>query len=141
MPKTNTGAAPRKRGEPQNTHSLPASLEHQSPSVNPVLVAAINDLSTAIAKVFVAAAAPAQSDWISQRGSPLGPVRHCAAVRRRIDADEGGAALVGRTCLLSPDALQAELSAQSHRRVIKAKSFSSVTAELDAALRAVGSDR
>lgn len=49
---------------------------------------------------------------IDQRSSPLGPRRHCAAVRARIAAGKPGASVVGRRFLLSPAALSDELAAR-----------------------------
>ena len=48
---------------------------------------------------------------VSQHGSPLGARRHRAAVKRRLENGQRGAAIVGRRYLLSHDALQCELSA------------------------------
>lgn len=47
--------------------------------------------------------------WIDQSTSPLGPRRHCAAVRRRMEAGLEGAGRAGRRFLLSPSALAEEL--------------------------------
>lgn len=48
-------------------------------------------------------------ELVSQTDSPLGPRRHCAAVRRRMGAGEGGASKVGRRYLLTREALAEEL--------------------------------
>lgn len=45
---------------------------------------------------------------IDQHGSDLGPKRHCAVVRRRIQDDKRGAIIVGRRHLLSPEAYAEE---------------------------------
>jgi hypothetical protein len=77
---------------------------------------------TQLAQVLRAAAAEAerldaeqrggqQRDWVDQKRSPLGNRRHCAAVRRLVEQGDAGASVVGRRCLLSPSALQAELAA------------------------------
>lgn len=72
-----------------------------------------------------------------QHASPLGPRRHCAAVRRRLTKGEAGASIVGRKHLLSPAALAEEL--QRTRRPLKAHSGSladtSVRSELERELR------
>ncbi len=54
---------------------------------------------------------------VSQHGSPLGARRHRAAVRRRMERGEPGAAVVGRRHLLSHDALGEELSRASAEKV------------------------
>lgn len=74
----------------------------------------------ALAAVLEAAAAKAReiatdchanrADWIDQHSSPLGPRRHCAAVRKRVQSGDEGAAIVGRRLLLSHEALAAELA-------------------------------
>ena len=46
----------------------------------------------------------------SQADSPLGPRRHCAAVRRRVRAGDPGAQIIGRTFLLSLEALADEMA-------------------------------
>lgn len=50
---------------------------------------------------------------LDQGDSPLGPRKHCAAVRRRLAANEGGAARVGKRHLLTQEALQEELRRES----------------------------
>jgi len=49
-------------------------------------------------------------EWVPQKGSALGNRRHCAAVRRRIQQGEGGAALRGKRYLLTTSALTEELT-------------------------------
>lgn len=56
-----------------------------------------------------------QSGWIDQGSSPLGPRRHCAAVRRRIATKAHGAAIIGRRLILSEQALGEELAAVEQR--------------------------
>jgi hypothetical protein len=51
------------------------------------------------------------SGVVDQSESPLGPHRHCAAVRRRIAQKEGGANRLGKKYLLTQAALQEELMA------------------------------
>jgi hypothetical protein len=46
---------------------------------------------------------------VAQTGSPLGPRRHRAAVKRRIQNGEGGAAIVDKRFYLTHQALQEEL--------------------------------
>lgn len=46
---------------------------------------------------------------VSQHGSPLGSRAHRAAVLRRVERQEGGAAIAKRKFLLSRDALKEEL--------------------------------
>jgi len=50
------------------------------------------------------------SELIDQHASPLGPRRHCTAVKRRVAKGQPGASIVGRKHYLSPDAIQQELS-------------------------------
>lgn len=52
---------------------------------------------------------------VDQAASPLGRRRHIAAVRRRVEAGDGGAAIVGRRYLLERAALDAELAALANR--------------------------
>jgi hypothetical protein len=81
--------------------------------------------------------------WIAQDVSQLGRRRHIAAVRRRVAAGVGGAALVGRRALLSPEALEAELKhvgCPKVRQEIKPQR-GSVAAELDRELRIVRGGR
>lgn len=51
--------------------------------------------------------------YIDQSKSPLGPRKHCAAVRRRANEGDERAIISGRRHLLSPDALREELKAES----------------------------
>jgi len=51
--------------------------------------------------------------FVDQKKSPLGPRKHCEAVRRRLTGDEGGAAIVGRRHLLTSEALQDEMRRES----------------------------
>lgn len=60
-------------------------------------------------------------EWTSQVGSPLGPRRHCRAVDRRLAARAEGAARIGRKALLSPAALQEELSALEKKKPTEPK--------------------
>lgn len=63
------------------------------------------------AAAIILAALQGQTDSLAdQTVSPLGPLRHCAAVRRRIDRGQQGASIVGRRHLLTPEALQEELA-------------------------------
>jgi hypothetical protein len=70
-----------------------------------------NLLRKVVREELAAAGHPAD-DWRDQRGSPLlGPRRHCAAVRRRLDADphDPMAKIVGDRFLLTTDAIAEEL--------------------------------
>lgn len=81
-----------------------------------------------------------RQDWIDQEGSPLGPRRHCAAVRARIAAGLPGATIVGRSFRLSPEAL-GEVAGEVSRPKAKRRTGSTTTEEkLQEALRRVGSD-
>jgi len=57
---------------------------------------------------------------IGQAGSPLGPRRHAAAVRRRVQNGQGGAVIAGRRLLLSREALNEELAALNAKTPAKA---------------------
>lgn len=61
----------------------------------------------------------ADSTLISQNGSPLGPRRHCAAVRARVRRGELGASIVGRRFYLTRAALDEEIRAIGARVVVK----------------------
>lgn len=52
---------------------------------------------------------------VAQTGSPLGPRRHRAAVKRRVEGGEGGAAIVGKRHYLTHAALQEELGTRPPR--------------------------
>lgn len=78
-------------------------------------------------------------DWIDQHKSALQSKRHCAAVRRLIEAGEPGAARVGRRHLLSAEAYAQELQRVSSKsRKVKP---ASVADELRAELKLVGGVR
>jgi hypothetical protein len=73
---------------------------------------------------------------VDQAASPLGPRRHCAAVRRRVAHSEPGASVVGRRHLLSVAALAEELNRTTARPERCAKpAGNSVRSELLAELR------
>lgn len=73
-------------------------------------------LAREIAREVVAALRAGEAPgMVDQSASPLGRRRHIAAVRRRVGAEEGGAAIVGRRHLLSREALEAELAAVAKR--------------------------
>jgi hypothetical protein len=54
--------------------------------------------------------------WVSQKESPLGRNRHCAAVKRRIAEGSGGATKLGNRCLLTAEALKEEMEA--HHKLV-----------------------
>jgi hypothetical protein len=86
--------------------------------------------------------APNADSWVSQDGSPLGNRRHCAAVRRRMEAGDIGAAKQGKRFLLTREALANELcgfgAARTPAGVDGADSEpSDLEGELRAKLRAV----
>lgn len=47
--------------------------------------------------------------WINQKDSPLGPRRHCAAVRRRVGEGKEDATILGKRFLLTQEALNEEM--------------------------------
>lgn len=73
--------------------------------------------------------------WIDQSSSPLGPRRHCAAVRARITGGLPGAVILGRRFLLSPEAVQVAFVAH---RVPEPRPTPSGEEQLREALRIVG---
>lgn len=65
----------------------------------------------------LAAAKHPVDDWRDQHQSPLGPRRHCRAVRLRLRANPGDptAKILGDRFLLTPDAVAEELSRQGRK--------------------------
>lgn len=57
----------------------------------------------------------------AQKGSPLGPRTHRAAVKRRLEQGEGGAKIVGERFLLTPDALEEELDRETAKQLSQRK--------------------
>ena len=98
-------------------------------------------LAPALARAIVAELRDGEG-MVDQTSSPLGARRHRAAVKRRLVAGEGGAAVVGRRHLLSREALTEELERVT-RRPVKEQgappSAESLAAELG--LRVVGGKR
>jgi hypothetical protein len=81
---------------------------------------------------------PAPADMVPQEASPLGRRRHCAAVRRRLAAGSGGAAVVGRRHLLSAEAIREELERASKRaRATEASPVAGIREQLERELRMV----
>jgi hypothetical protein len=76
----------------------------------------VDVLAEAVADRVVRKLMAGQSDHVNQAASPLGPRKHCAAVRRRLEAGEDGAAVVGRLHLLSRAALADELARAAPKR-------------------------
>lgn len=72
---------------------------------------------------------------IDQRGSALGPRRHCSVVRRRIALSKPGAFVVGRMHLLTGEAYVEELAYETGSRPGLASCTPSNNAEEDAAYR------
>lgn len=56
---------------------------------------------------------------VAQGESPLGPRRHCNAVKRRVARHQPGAAIIGRRHLLSQEALREELAGTSSARALR----------------------
>jgi hypothetical protein len=100
-------------------------------------LAFLEQLAELVADRVVARLSEGRPGWVDQHGSPLGPKRHCAAVRRRVATGLGGAAVVGRRMLLSPEALAEELSRAS-QRAKPIRSVASVADDLARELRLVG---
>jgi len=76
-----------------------------------ILDMTLGELLAALAQGVAAELRAGDLSMIDQSASPLGPRRHRAAVRRRIQRGEGGASVIGRRHLLTKDALDAELAA------------------------------
>lgn len=68
-------------------------------------------LAPFVAREVVRELRASDGDMIAQAGSPLGPRRHAAAVRRRVAAGQSGAVVAGRKLLLSREALAEEMTA------------------------------
>ena len=63
------------------------------------------------ARVVERLSAGSHAGLVDQAGSPLGRRRHINACRRIVAAGQPGASIIGRRCLLSREALEAELAA------------------------------
>lgn len=57
-----------------------------------------------------------RAEWVDQHRSPLGPRRHCRAVRRLLADGSREAAIIGRRQLLSQSALAEELANSAKQR-------------------------
>jgi len=99
----------------------------------------LQELITSAVRAALSSAPPQPAlDWVDQKTSPLGPKRHCAAVRRRVAAGSSDAAIVGRRYLLAPAAITDELArldepAYRARQVARSSSRD-IVAELEAEL-------
>ncbi len=76
----------------------------------------LDELAERLAARVVERLRAGEPGMVEQGASPLGTRRHCAAVRRRLDHGEPGAAIVGRRHLLSATALAEELGRTSALR-------------------------
>ena len=76
----------------------------------------LDELAERLAARVVERLRAVEPGMVEQGASPLGTRRHCAAVRRRLDHGEPGAAIVGRRHLLSAAALAQELGRTSALR-------------------------
>lgn len=70
----------------------------------------LDELANLIADAVVRRLREGDPTWVDQVRSPLGPRRHCAATKRRIEQGRPGATKIGRRYLLSPEALEEELA-------------------------------
>ncbi|MEI9949473.1 MAG: hypothetical protein WDO74_10940 [Pseudomonadota bacterium] len=95
-------------------------MAHPTPKINcsePELLTALDLFAQRVATLVVdRLRAGTEPGWVDQHASALGPRRHCAAVRRRIAEGAPGAERAGRRLLLTPEALQEELSRGSKKR-------------------------
>lgn len=104
----------------------------------------LNELAQRIGAVVAERLRGGEPGMVSQEASPLGPRRHCAAVKRRVARGEPGAARIGRKYLLSPDALAEELgrACRAPKGVAPDSApAGSVRAELERKIRLVQSGR
>lgn len=98
------------------------------------LAGALEVFARLIAREVVKLLRADQWTMIDQAHSPLGRRTHIAAVRRLVAAGSASAAIVGRRFLLSPEAIEAELSTISKRTKVRAPSATEVQEQLLAAL-------
>lgn len=97
------------------------------------------DLEIIVARAVRRALNTADDDGMRpQQGSPLGPRRHCEAVKRRLAEGLFGAAHIGRRYLLSPEALAEELAGISRPAP---SSACDIGEELRREMRAIGAKR
>ena len=102
----------------------------------------LDALVSLIADAVVERLRPAGTDWIDQATSPLGRVRHNAAVKRRVAQGKPGASIVGREHRLSPEALQEEMQELSRKKMLrKVEPSGGVVDELKAELRTIQGGR
>jgi hypothetical protein len=73
-------------------------------------------LAPFVAKEVVRELRGADGEMIGQAGSPIGPRRHAAAVRKRVANSQGGAVIAGRRLLLSREALEQEMALLNGKR-------------------------
>jgi len=106
--------------------------------MSPADLARVLRAAAAACDALVAEASADRAEWIDQRQSPLGPRRHCRAVRRLVTEGSREAAIVGRRQLLSQAALTAELARPVTKQTVTKPS---VADELRAELRLVGGGR
>lgn len=78
--------------------------------MNSAVLEAIEPFIDALADRIAERMNAARERMINQHDSELGPRRHRAAVKRRLDNAEGGAGLKGRNYLLTREALREELA-------------------------------
>ena len=77
-------------------------------------------------------------EWIDQEKSGgLGPRRHCAAVRRRMNEGKPGAARIGRRYILSPTAFAEERAFAGQASLARCVPPAAAEAEEEAAYRAL----
>jgi hypothetical protein len=74
------------------------------------LSGALNAFAELVARHVVRELRAGANEMVAQAGSPLGPRRHAAAVRRRVANGEGGAVVAGRRLLLTKEVLADELA-------------------------------
>jgi hypothetical protein len=113
-PRIGASVEEKRRGGPAHEQRRRARF----PPVPQTLIAiSPEELETIIARaVRRALHAATDGEMIPQGRSPLGPRRHCEAVKRRLAAGQPGAAKVGRRYLLSEAALEEELQRSGARQ-------------------------
>lgn len=103
----------------------------------------LEELADLVADRVVVRLTAGQPGWVDQHGSPLGPKRHRAAVRRRVGQGQCAASIVRRRFPPSPEALADELGkASRHANPDKpTRAEGTVAAELASELRLVHGPR
>ncbi len=110
--------------------------------MNADLAPLLQEFARMVAREIVALQREEPPEMIDQHASPLGPRRHCAAVKRRLAKGLPDASIVGRKHLLTPEALQQELGRGVPQKVrtapAKSGPVNTLASELDALVANAG---